>query len=64
MKFVVQSSPAKAGAESDGDADPGLRSLRSLTRGYFLSSLRDGFLLLVTCHLSLALLLFRISGIH
>jgi hypothetical protein len=30
-------SPAKAGSESLGDVIPGLRSLRSLTRGYILS---------------------------
>jgi len=34
------SSPAKAGLESFGDVIPGLRSLRSLTRGYYLSPLR------------------------
>jgi hypothetical protein len=32
---------AKAGAGIKGDLIPGLRSLRSLTRGYYLSSLRD-----------------------
>ena len=35
------SSPAKAGAEFKmGSVIPGLRSLRSLTRGYYLSPLR------------------------
>ena len=33
-------SPAKAGSGSLGDVIPGLRSLRSLTRGYHLSPLR------------------------
>jgi len=46
-------SPAKAGSGFLGDVIPGLRSLRSLTRGYNLSSLRDS--LTQTSKLSLCL---------
>ena len=34
----------KPALESKGDVIPGLRSLRSLTRGYHLSSLRDSLM--------------------
>jgi hypothetical protein len=40
MNLSIQHlSPAKAGFGIEGDMTPGLRSLRSLTRGYYMSPL-------------------------
>ena len=49
-EFIL--SPAKTGSGFLRDVIPGLRSLRSLIRGYYLSSLRDS--LTPTSELSLS----------
>jgi hypothetical protein len=57
-------SPASRAWVFLGDVNPGLRSLRSLTRGYYLSSLRDSLTHTcnVACMLTVALLLLAQSN--